>query len=405
MNRRTFISWLCATPIAGLCVSSALAKDELVSDRIRGMLVGGLIGDALGGPVEFADADRVKEILPNARRWDEGRRIDEATLGKLASTLPLFSYEKLRPDTAPYGPWVEKAPAGTLTDDSRHKIALMRTIVARKDASRITVEDLARQYVSFTPIAGREPTGKLKSLCDEGFDEYRMAARWILGERDESKALPVERLWGGIANCSGQMMMPPLAAAYLGEPEAAYRASFELNFVDSPMARDFCAAMIAGLAKVLDPEFDQAPLKKRWDVLLETIRNTDPFRINKVPFAGRPLHRWLNLAKDLAKRADGRPSKLYRLLENDGKPVYWWDAHFTLLVPLAMLYFCDFNVLSALHLTLDFGHDTDSYAQVLGVLGGAVCGASVFPGEMREAVARTLKSDYDESIDSWIDAL
>ena len=98
---------------------------------------------------------------------------------------------------------------------------------------------------------------------------------------------------------------------------------------------------------------------------------TDPFRFRDVPFAGRQLDRWLDLSDSIVQRARGCPATMYRLLEQEGKPVYYWDAHFTLLVPLTMLKACRFNPLAAMHLTLDFGHDTDSYAQVLGAMIGA----------------------------------
>ncbi len=33
-----------------------------------------------------------------------------------------------RLEPAPYGPWPARAPAGTVTDDTRHKIVLMRAL-------------------------------------------------------------------------------------------------------------------------------------------------------------------------------------------------------------------------------------------------------------------------------------
>ena len=151
-----------------------------------------------------------------------------------------------------------------------------------------------------------------------------------------------------------------------GDPEAAYRATFELDFVDSPMARDFCSALNAGLAAALSPKLDSTINSERWSALLGAMTNTDPFRMKEIPFAGRPLDKWLSLAKKLADEAGGSPAELFRRLEDDGKPVYWWDAYFTLLVPLSVLHFCKFDPLASMHLCLDFGHDTDSYAQVLG---------------------------------------
>jgi ADP-ribosylglycohydrolase len=371
------------------------------------LILGGLIGDALGGPVEFAADERVAGLLPGTRRWSKQRTVTAQDLASWSATLPLFSYEKLRPEPAPYGPWRRSAVAGTVTDDSRHKVILIRTIrdaVARRQ-NALTARDLARQYVAFRPLVDQAPDADTRKLCEEGLAEYRLAARWLLGERDEARALPVSRLWSGIANCSGQMLLPPLAAAFPGRPDAAYRAAYAVDFVDAPLARDPAAALVAGLAGVLARRHDRADEARRWHVLLSTMRRTDPYRLAQVPFAGRPLHRWMDLAEDLAAKAQGQPARLFQLLETEGEPTYWWDAHYTLLVPLTFLRFCQFNVLAALHLTLDFGHDTDSYAQVLGCLGGAVCGVGVFPPAMRAAVRRAVLEEYGEDVLTWPDLL
>lgn len=135
------------------------------------------------------------------------------------------------------------------------------------------------------------------------------------------------------------------------------------------------------------------------------MRRVDPYRLADVPFVGRPLVGWLDLADSIAQRADGRPKVAFKLLETEGKPVYYWDAHFTLLVPVVMLKLCQYDPLSAMHLIIDFGHDTDSYAQVLGAMVGAVHGDSVFPQHMVDCVTSQLESEFGESIDHWVDLL
>ncbi len=135
------------------------------------------------------------------------------------------------------------------------------------------------------------------------------------------------------------------------------------------------------------------------------MREVDPFRLADVPFVGRPLDGWLDLADSIVARADGKPKVAYKLLETEGKPVYFWDAHFTLLVPLVMLKLCKYDPLSAMHLTIDFGHDTDSYAQVLGAIVGAVHGDAVFPTPMVDCITRQLEVEFGESVDNWLNVL
>ena len=58
-----------------------------------------------------------------------------------------------------------------------------------------------------------------------------------------------------------------------------------------------------------------------------------------------------------------------------------------------------------MQLSIDFGHDTDSYAQVLGAMAGAVHGLDIFPMSMADAVESRLLADYGESVDSWVATL
>lgn len=377
-----------------------------VADRQQGLVIGSLLGDALGGPVEFSEHPSTNGFLCNAREWPADKKMDSSLLQQLADSLPLLGYEQLRPDVAPYGPWRTSAPAGTITDDSRHKIVLQRAIRAsNQTGERLTEASIAEQFVAFQTRVGQEDDAETTALVEEGLREYRLAANWILGSRDLRIARPTQRLWSGVNNCSGQMLLPTLAVAYSGRPEAAYRRAFELDFVDTPLARDFTAALVAGLAAALDEKLNRQSTAQRFTACMAAIRSTDPYGLSEVPFAGRQLTKWLDKADELCRRAAGSPQRLYRLLETEGKPVYWWDAHFTLLVPLCMLQLSNYSPLAAMHLTLDFGHDTDSYAQVLGAIAGACCGDKVFPQPMRAAVAKRMQADFGEDPAVWVDEL
>lgn len=398
IKRRRFLS--CVAALA----ATPLGADETAADsRRRGLLIGSLIGDALGGPIEFAPPSKVRSIMPDARSWPTDRVVDATVNAELARSLTMHRYAPLRPETAAYGPWKASAAKGTITDDSRHKIVLVRALrtMLREGRRSLKQQDLAREFIRFQPREGQTPDAATASLLEEGLREYRYASRWILGDRNPDVALPAERLWSGVSNCSGQMTLLPLACLFPSDPEAAYRATFEIDFIDAPIARDIVSAINAGLAAVLDRTLDAESPTGRWKRMFAAMRNTDPYRFAEVPYAGRPLHRWLDLADSIVERSGGRPAEAYRLLESEGKPVYYWDAHFTLLVPVTLLKLCQFDPLAAMHLTLDFGHDTDSYAQVLGAMIGAIHGADLFPSSMRESVSLRLLDDFGESVDDW----
>ena len=406
INRRRFL--LAVTSTLFLQRFAVAANEEFQdTDRSAGLLWGSLIGDAMGGPLEFAKPEKRMGRVVGCRAWPKTKRLDDDTIAEIQEREALASYTEVRPDTAPYGPWVRKAPAGTITDDSRLKIVLIRAIrdASRQDAPKLTQAHIAKEILRFSPLVNKPTDQATRRLLLEGMREYRYAANWVLGKRDPKDALPLDRLWAGVANCSGQMMFLPLAIRFAGRPEDAYRESFELNFVDSSQAKDICSAIIAGLASALGEDADSLTPSERWEKLEQTMRSIDPFRLNSVPFVGRPLDKWLDLVDSIVERADGRPAVAYKLLETEGKPVYFWDAHFTLLVALTLLKLCNCNTLCALHLAIDFGHDTDSYAQLIGALGGAVGGANVFPLAMRQIVANRLRADYGEEVSEWTKVL
>lgn len=379
---------------------------EPLTDPVYGMLLGALLGDAAGGPVEFLSVESRGDVLPNYRSWHASRKMTESDFQQICDDFQLPSYEDLRPEPAPLGPWKSKAAAGTITDDSRFKIILMRAVRQQLLNEKVlTEQSIARQIVDFEPIPGRTIDSEYQELVTEGLQEFRYAAHWVLGERDQSLALPPDRQWGGVATCAGQMLMLPVAAVFPGRPDDAYRTTWHLDFVDSSYARDFCAALNAGLAAIVDPAVAGDSREAKGELFLNTVRSTDPYRLQSVPYVGRPLLKWLDLSTDIANQADGSVAKLFQLLESRGEPKYWWDAHFTFLVPLTILQFCQFRAVPAVHLCLDFGHDTDSYAQLAGAIGGAIESAASFPTTCRKQVRSQLKHDYDEDPVEWADSL
>ena len=405
LERRQFLqTMLAAIPAANL-LADELPREQ--NETVIGMLYGSLIGDALGGALEFASDEMRAGRVANCRSWDENRRLDPSSIQELGESLHMWGYEEIRPQTAPYGPWIASAPAGTVTDDSRWKVVLIRAFrAAHRDGQReLTQQDIARAIVAFKPDANREPNEATARLIDEGLREYRYASQWVLGVRDPKIALPLDRLWAGAPNCSGQMMMLPLAACFAGQPENGYRRCFDLNFVDGPGANDITSAIVAGLANLLGETSTGDSVADRWRRMESTMRDTDPYRIRDVPFVGRPLNQWLDFADSIVRRADGRPKIAYRLLETEGKPIYYWDAHFTLLVAVVLLKLTGYDPLASLHLGIDFGHDTDSYTQLMGAMIGAVHGVAVFPDEMQIQVAERMEADFGENVSSWSEIL
>ena len=233
-----------------------------------------------------------------------------------------------------------------MTDDTRHKLILIRAIqrAATQQTWPLDVEAIATEFLEFRPHPDRAPDAALAALVEEGLREYRMAARWILGDRDSTRArrrsvfglgsttVPadvVTAVSGGLCRRRGGGL-PRDVRARLCRYTGCARSGGRIECRFGSRAR-------IGRPGPTCPETMGTSCGKRCVQPIPMV--TAKFRL----LADRSISD--AAANSLVDRAAGRPAELYRLLETEGGPVYWWDAHFTLLCPLAMLKFCDYNVL------------------------------------------------------------
>ena len=399
----TLSSWL----IPGVSLMGATASPPPLEERIRGLLLGTLIGDAFGGPVEFQEPSRVARIKNPPKTWGPDEILDEANLKAAGQRVVFRSYKELRPIPESFAHWTTNAEPGTITDDSRHKIVLIDAL-RRADQSKawpLSVEDLARVYLTWPDRESILSHPGYIELNNDWLREWRKASRWVLGDRTTPNALPPERIWSGLATCCGQMTMPPFAAIFPGQPERAYRSTYQLSFFDNGIGRDLNAALVAGLAQALVTHSNTAEPAKAWEPIFEAMRKTDPYEYSKVPWVKRPVDRWLDFALDAAARAERHPARLFAILEKEFQQTIKWEAQVPYVVVFAVLAICNYQPLAALQLSIEWGHDTDSYAQLLGAFLGALHGPGVFPAEMRAQVETRLKLDYNEDVASWVKVL
>ena len=360
-------------------------------DRAWGMLIGSAVGDAWGGPLEFKPVDRtVPRVLGRPSKEIVATPVDD--LPEFPRRLP--DYQTFRPAAEPYGVWDEDAATGSVTDDTRLKLILLQAYqkAGRPPSPEQLAATMLRGDVFDHP------------LTDGWLTEYRRGCRRRLGASTDR---PLTHLWGGVPNCTGQMMMTPIAvtaAASEWTPGATYRYVDRLDFLDAPPARDLTAALVVGLAAVIrgTKSADVGEAVRR---LRDAMTTTDPFDLAAVPFIGREVDRWIDMAEGIADDARGDLGSWMRGLERRGKPRYYWDAHFTFIVAWSVLHLTGWNFRRSLTCLTAFGHDTDSYAQLAGALAGAVHGPDVMPTIWIHAVEENLKRDYDTDPRTWIDTL
>ena len=375
--------------------------------RVRGLLLGSFIGDALGGPIEFQDPDRVQGLPEPPKRWRNGETPDAVGRAAAADRLRLRSYRELRPEPEPYAHWEPNAAAGTVTDDTRHKLILLHALRSADPADDLLLgrHHFARAHLEWPQIAPVQSRPDYRELCREWLREWEQGARWVLGERKPAHALPPERMWAGLPTCCGQMSLLPLAALLPGRPEAAYRLAYELGFFDNGFGKDLNAALVAGLSTALVQPVGSDNAAEAWEAVFTAMRATDPYAYGKVPWVQRPVDRWLDRALDLAEQAAGEPAAAFASLETEFASTIKWEAQVPFVVAFTCLRLARYHPLAALELTLEWGHDTDSYAALLGAFVGALHGAELFPDALRKPVEERLAADYGFSVEEAVSLL
>jgi hypothetical protein len=361
---------------------TATAQPDLAS-KIEGLLIGALIGDAAGGPDEFLDPEQSVWTATDALLTEEGI----ADLRRRFRLKPYFR----RPFPESYAQWRADAPAGTITDDSRFKILFFNSLAETGRPDRLA---FARALLAWHA----DTLGVYGTLPREWLDEFAFAARWELGERDPRIARPPGRQWGGLPTMAGQMPFLPVAAFHPGDPEAAYKTTWEIDFIDNGIGFDMNAGLVAGLAAALTPG-------ATWGSVEAAMRATDPYRVREVPWVERRLERWLDIAHAAVRESEGRAVRLFAFLERELDAEQWWEAWVPMTVVFAFAELARYDPLATLQLIMEFGHDTDSYMQVAGALFGALHGKEVFPEDIRTTVSGRLMVDYGVSLEEWVERI
>jgi ADP-ribosylglycohydrolase len=395
LTRRNFLALATSTAIAPSVRPADTATPAGVAARIHGLMIGSAVGDALGGPIEFQEAAKVKLLPTPPKQWQESEIFDAPARQAAAARLTLRSYRELRPAPESYGQWPQNAEPGTVTDDTRHKLVLLLALHTAADRNRpLDARGLAQAYLDWpaTPAVTAHPG--FAPLAADALEEYSFSARWVVGERNPAVARPPERLWNGIPTCCGQMGLLPLAALFPGQPEEAYRAAYHLAFFDNGYAKDMNAALVAALSVALVTPVDPASPRPAWQTVLAALRSADPYGHAKIRWSIRQVDRWLDLAHQWSQEAQGRPARFFATLEKEFAYNSKWEAQVPFVVVFGCLALAEYEPLPALQLCLEWGWDTDSYAQLLGAFIGALYGPEIFAAAWREAVENRLRLDH-----------
>ena len=94
-------------------------------------------------------------------------------------------------------------------------------------------------------------------------------------------------------------------------------------------------------------------------------------------------------------------ARLFKIMEDELQTTYWWEAWVPIVVVFAVAETADYHPLACMQIIMEFGHDTDSYAQVMGAILGAIHGKEVFPEEFRRTVNQTMNEQFGQDTNDW----
>lgn len=332
-------------------------EDTLLFKKVYGCLLGGAIGDALGGPVEG--------WTPEEIRAEYGGNLDR--------------YVPYRRPPAYHGHFGEGDRIGAYTDDSRIKHLLCDAIIEAGGMPRAG---------HFGHVLARAYHQAPDELTEGLLEEYYLKAIW-----GQDKAI-----FGGEPTNGAMMSNSPVGIMAACRPVAAYQAGFDLAFVTVGYAKTASALVAAAIAEAMraqptiDGVIDSAVAahfdfaEQREGPLWFGMRSTFEPGESESNWRYDPNIQFLTPALKIAR--DVRD--VFAIREPLYNELEWGhlfsEAIHTVVVPFAMFVAAGGDFRDSVVGSVMYGRDNDSYATIAGALAGAYHGVDAIPPEWIQPV-------------------
>ncbi len=335
--------------------------------KFRGALLGTMVGDALGAPVESWNCARINAILdafPNLPRAEQ--EMSAAILGMLTGSPVL-------PGMAWY------------TDDTQMAIALAQSLAAIGD---VYGPDLAACFArNYEPGRG-----------------YGMGAHSILSalQRGAQWDEPARKIFGGKGSWGNgaAMRAAPIGVFFHNAPDGVLRRAAEAQAVVThthPLGIEGAVVQAASVA-----------VATQWDVsnksgAFDSVAFIDAVRA----LTGPLLPEYENALKTVARLIQSPPSDPCAVAHVLGNGI---EAH--LSVPAALFAFllhAD-SFVDAVRFAVRMGGDADTIGAMCGAIAGALHGETALPAYYLDALENGpqgrdfVRNVADELFDAWVDA-
>jgi len=309
-------------------------------------MLGGAIGDALGGPVEHWTPEEIRETY--------------------GGNLDFFVPYKRSPSY--HGHFAEGEAIGNYTDDTRLKHLHCRAIF--RAGGKPHPGDLAMVLA--------EAYHNAPDALHEGFiEEYYMKSIW-----HDDKVI-----FGGEPTNGSIMANSPLGLITACRPDEAYQLGFDMAFLTVGYARSSSAMMVAAIAEAMRPDATvDSIIDAARDTHLRFARRREGDHWFYSDMRYDPNLLFLDKALDVARRE----RDVFAIREPLMDLLEWGhlfsEAIHTLVVALAMFVAAEGDLRKSVVGAVMYGRDKDSYASVAGALAGALNGANAIPQEWIQPV-------------------
>lgn len=307
--------------------------------KVYGCLLGGAIGDALGGPVEHQTPEEIREKYG----------------GNLDRYVP---YTRPPAHHAQFG---KGDGIGVYTDDTRLKHLFCQAIFDAGGKPR--VGDLAHVMARIYHHAPDD--------LWEGFvEEYYMKTIWR-GDKV---------IFGGEPTNGAIMANSPLGLITACHPDEAYQLGFDLSFFTDGHAKTAAAMMVTAISEAMRPNPTvEGVIEAARQAHLRFHRRREGDHWHLTNWRYDPNMMFLDKALVIAR--DKRD--VFAIREPLMDILEWGhlfsESIHTLVVALSMFVASEADVEEAIVGAIMYGRDKDSYASVVGALVGAFHGVDALP--------------------------
>ena len=313
--------------------------------KVYGCLLGGAVGDALGGPVE-------------GRQWTP-ESLREA-YGEVDHMMP---YER---DVGCHAHFHKGA--GAYTDDTRVKHLLCQAIIEAGGMPRAG---------DFGHVLARAYHHAPDALHEGLVEEYYLKAIW---GRDKV-------IFSGEPTNGAIMSNSPIGVMAACRPDEAYQAGFDLGFLTDGYAKTASAMMVAAIAEAMRPTPTvDGVISAAVDAHLSFAKRREGPHWNELEWKYDPNLHALQQGVEIAKRESDLRAVERALYETLEWGHLFSEATHTLVVPLTMFVATGGDFKRSVIACVMYARDNDSYASVVGALIGAYHGVGAIPQDWVETV-------------------